>query len=333
MGVKPGGNPQLSHRYDPRYGSAEKSKTKSLRLQRAGDQPRQMHINRRTFLRLAGGAAITTGLGGTIVGYAAEFEPNNLVLERKQVRLPLLPSAFDGFRIVLLTDFHLHPFTAAGFIRHIVEVSNSLKPDLVLLGGDFVCGSAEAAFELGPILESLDARHGVFAVLGNYDHYRGARIVLEALRRTSICVLMNEGVRLTLGEASIFLAGIDSVCFGHPNPRAAFSTRRNEAISLALVHEPDYVNRLSKLVPLDLQLSGHTHGGQVRLPGFGAVVLPPWGQTYVEGLYRVGTSQVYTTRGIGMVGVPFRFNCPPEVTEITLVQGVELSKMMATGAG
>lgn len=131
---------------------------------------------------------------------------------------------------------------------------------------------------------------------------------------------MNEGVGLTIGDSSIFLAGIDSVWAGQPNPRAAFSARRNEAVSLALVHEPDYINQLSKLVPVDLQLSGHTHGGQVRLPGFGAVILPPWGQSYVDGLYRVGTSQIYTTRGIGMVGVPFRFDCPPEVTEITLVQ-------------
>jgi uncharacterized protein len=289
-------------------------------LYKAANQPGQMPINRRAFLRLAVGATIATGLGGAMAGYAAAFEPNNLVLERKQVRLPKLPNAFDGFRIVLLADLHLHPFTTADLIRRTVKISNALKPDLVLLGGDFVCGFAEAAFELGPILESLDAKHGVFAVLGNYDHYRGARIVLEGLRRTSIRILMNEGERLTVGEASIFLAGIDSVWSGQPNPRAAFSARKNEAVSLALVHEPDYIDQLSTLVPVDLQLSGHTHGGQVRLPGFGAIILPPWGQAYVEGLYRVGASLVYTSRGIGMVGVPYRFNCPPEVTEITLVQ-------------
>jgi predicted MPP superfamily phosphohydrolase len=279
-----------------------------------------MPINRREFLQLAGGTAIAVGLGGAMAGYAAVLEPNDLVVERRQIRLPRLPNAFDGFRIVLLTDFHLHPFTTAGLIRRTVEISNGLKPDLVLLGGDFVCAFAEAAQELGPILEGLDAKHGVFAVLGNYDHFRGARVVLDALRHSSIRVLMNEGVQLTAGRASIFLAGIDSVWAGWPDPRAAFLARRSEPVSLALVHEPDYFDELSKLVPLDLQLSGHTHGGQVRLPGLGAIVLPPWGQAYVEGLYRVGTSQIYTTRGIGMVGVPFRFNCPPEVTEITLLR-------------
>jgi hypothetical protein len=128
---------------------------------------------------------MAAGLGGTIAGNAmAALEPNNLVLERMQVRLPKLPSAFDGFRIVLLTDLHLHPFTTASLIRRTVEISNALKPDLVLLRGDFVCGFAEAALELAPILERLDAKHGVFAVLGNHDHYRGARIVLDGLRRS-----------------------------------------------------------------------------------------------------------------------------------------------------
>ena len=256
-----------------------------------------------------------------MVGYVAGFEPDDLVLERRTVKLPNLPSAFDGFRIVLLTDLHLHPFTSVNLIRRTVEISNSLKPDLVLLGGDYVCGFAEAAFELGSILERLDAKHGLFGVLGNHDHFRGSRIVQEGLHRASIPVLTNEGLGLTIGEASIFLAGLDSVSAGRANPKAAFSARKNERVILALVHEPDYIDRLRKVVPVDLQLSGHTHGGQIRIPGTGAIALPRWGEVYVEGLYRVGASQVYTSRGIGMVHLPFRFNCPPEVTEITLAQG------------
>src|SRR5258708_21684732 len=150
-----------------------------------------MPITRRAFLQFTAGAAkLATGLGGAMVGYVAGFEPNDLVLERKTVRLLKLPNAFDGFRIVLLTDLHLHPFTSANLIRRTVEISNSLEPDLVLLGGDYVCGFAEAVFELGPILESLDAKHGIFAVLGNYDHFLLARILLKGLRRASIPVLI-----------------------------------------------------------------------------------------------------------------------------------------------
>src|SRR5271165_7560694 len=133
-----------------------------------------MSISRRAFLRFTAGAAtLATGLGGAMVAYAAGLEPNDLVLERKTVKLLKLPNAFDGFRIVLLTDLHLHPFTSANLIGRTVEITNSLKPDLVLLGGDYVCGFAEAAFELGPILERIDAKHGLFAVLGNQDHFRG----------------------------------------------------------------------------------------------------------------------------------------------------------------
>jgi uncharacterized protein len=145
-----------------------------------------MAINRRAFLRLAGGATMAAGLGGAIAGDGVACEANNLVLERKQVRLPKLPNAFDGFRIVLLADLHLYPFTTTSLVRRTVEISNAPKPDLVLLGGDFVCDFAEAAFELAPILERLNAKHGLFAVLGNHDHYRGARIVLNGLRRASI---------------------------------------------------------------------------------------------------------------------------------------------------
>jgi hypothetical protein len=112
---------------------------------------------------------------------------------------------------------------------------------------------------IGPILERLDAKDGLFAVLGDHDHFRVARIVLDGLRRASIRVLMNEGVRLTVGDGSIFLAGIDSVSPSQRDPRAAFSAGKDEAVSLVLVHEPDYIDQLSRLVPVDLQLSGHTH--------------------------------------------------------------------------
>src|SRR5258708_13745013 len=192
-----------------------------------------MPINRRAFLQLAAGATMAAGLGVAIPSYAPPCRPNNLILERKQVRLPNLPNAFDGFRIVLLADLHLHPFTTANLIRRTVEISNALKPDLVLLGGDFVCSYAEAAFELAPILERLDAKHGVFAVLGNHDHHRGAHIVLDRLRRASIRVLMNEGAGLTVCDSSIFLGRIVSVPAGQPDPGPAFSPRGHETVSPA----------------------------------------------------------------------------------------------------
>ncbi len=286
-----------------------------------------MPISRRNFLRITTAAAATTALGGAALGYAAAVEPNDLAITRTKVPLARLPSSFDGFRIVLLTDLHLHPFTSTALIQRAIDLTSSLQPDLVLLGGDFVCSKAEAAFELGPMLRKLNPRHGLFAVLGNYDHYRGAPVVEAAFRENSIKLLMNEGVVLTSGGKSIFLAGLDSASEGHPDPQNAFARRRSEAVSLALVHEPDYIDHLNRLTSVDLQLSGHTHGGQVRIPYFGPIILPPLGRKYVEGLHRVGSSLVYTSRGIGMVDLPFRFDCPPEVTEITLVQSLKCRQL------
>ncbi len=169
---------------------------------------RKMSISRRNFLRITTAATVTTALGGATLRYATAVEPNDLVITRTNVPLARLPSSFDGFRIVLLTDLHLHPFTSTALIQRTIELTNSLQPDLVLLGGDFVCGFAEAAFELGSMLKKLSPRHGVFAVLGNYDHYRGAPVVEAAFRENAIKLLMNEGVVLALGGKSIFLAGL-----------------------------------------------------------------------------------------------------------------------------
>jgi len=120
-----------------------------------------------------------------MVAYAAGLEPNDLVLERKTVKLLKLPNAFDGFRIVLLTDLHLHPFTSANLIGRTVEITNSLKPNLVLLGGDYVCGFAEAAFELGPILEGIDAKQRPFRRAGQPGPFSRSQ---HRLGRTPSCL-------------------------------------------------------------------------------------------------------------------------------------------------
>jgi uncharacterized protein len=278
-----------------------------------------MSLTRRNFLRITAAGTLTAALGATI-GYASALEPNHLVVTRTVIPFRRLPASFDGFRLVLLTDLHLYPFTTKKMIQRAIDQTNSLQPDLVLLGGDFVCSSADAAFELGPMLQKLNAKHGLFAVFGNYDYFRGAEVVHAALREVSIPLLVNEGVVISRAQESIFLAGLDSASAGNPDPKKAFAKRRAEPVSLALVHEPDYVDELSQLTQVDLQLSGHTHGGQIRCPGIGPIILPPLGKKYVEGLHQVGATQIYTTRGVGMVDLPLRFDCPPEVTEIILTK-------------
>jgi predicted MPP superfamily phosphohydrolase len=278
-----------------------------------------MDVTKRQFIKLAAGMGLAGGFSAAAgVGYAWKWEPGNVVAEPRTIRVPSLPSAFEGFKIALLSDFHLYPFTTKETIQKAVALANEFQPDIALLGGDFVYGTAHAIVDLAPILAELNTKKGLFAVLGNHDHRQGAGIVLDGLARAEIEVLNNRGLTLQIGSDSIYLAGIDSVSAGSPLPAAAFQNRKKDQTSIVLVHEPDIIVELVNEVPVDLQLSGHSHGGQVRLPLIGAMMLPDWGQIYSLGLYQVGRAQVYTTRGIGMIGLPIRVDCPPEVTCITL---------------
>lgn len=275
-----------------------------------------MKLSRRKFLRYGIPGIVTAGLGG--IGYSTLIEPHRLSLERVSVRLPRLPAALAGFRIAVLSDFHLHPFTRIEQVQDAVRLANGLQPDLTVLLGDYVDASVEAIYELAPALARLNARFGVFGVLGNHDCWKGAGIVRGALQAVGIPVLQNAGVSLTVGAGDLYLAGLASVWSGHPDLASALADRRGDAPVVLLAHEPDYADISALDGRISLQLSGHSHGGQVRLPFIGALELPSWGRRYDHGLYRVREMLVYTNRGIGLVDIPVRFNCPPEVTEITL---------------
>jgi uncharacterized protein len=278
-----------------------------------------MKVTRRQFLQIAGGLGIAVGIPSAAeLGYATRIEPLRVFMEERPIRLPRLPTAFEGFRIALFSDLHLYPFTPIQVVQDAVNLANSFRPDLVILAGDFVWLYLEAAFDLVPVLNQLNPAIGTFAVLGNHDHVKGPEIVTEALAKAGVQVLRNRGVTIQIGRDSIYLAGIDSVAAGTPSPVAAFENKKGNLTSIVTVHEPDFIRDLTPRFTVDLQLSGHSHGGQVRLPIVGALVLPAWGEIYDMGLYRLGNTQLYTTRGIGTIGVNARFNCPPEVTAITL---------------
>jgi predicted MPP superfamily phosphohydrolase len=239
-------------------------------------------------------------------------------VERRVILLPHVSTALDGFRMVLMSDHHLFPFTPRELLERAVEQANALRPDLVLLGGDYVYTDAESIRELAPILGRLNAKYGVFAVQGNYDCVFGPELIRAQLGAQSIDVLVNRGLHVGPSAGRLFLTGLDSVWRGMPDPISAFAGYREGSVALALVHEPDYFPTLVRLTPVDLQLSGHSHGGQVRIPALGPVVLPPWGRIYHTGLYELNGHFLYTGRGLGMVELPLRLNCPPELTEIIL---------------
>lgn len=280
-----------------------------------------MKLNRRQFLKtlglVAAGGALLSGGGYT---YITQVETGWLVVEQVQVPIKDLKPALEGFKIVHMSDLHLHPYTQADFVQEAVTLANRLNPDVVALTGDYVLETHEAIFELAPILAGLNPRYGIFATLGNHDHWTNAAVVHEGLVREGVKVLQNEHVTLNFNGAALSLAGIDDVWSGQPDLKTALPDGLTAGPTILLAHEPDFADQSAQDGRVALQLSGHSHGGQVRLPGLGAPVLPYLGQKYDVGLNQVNQMWVYTTRGVGLIGPPIRFNCPPEITEITLVR-------------
>lgn len=279
-----------------------------------------MRMSRRGFLKALGQVAI----GGSLTvaggyGYSREIEPGWLTVERVQVPIKALRPALEGFKIVQMSDLHLHPYIQLEFVQKAVAMANALQPDLVVFTGDYVLQTADAIFELAPALAALNPKFGIFTVLGNHDLWTDAEVVRIGLREAGLPVLTNEGLTLSVGNESLYLAGLDDGWSGQPDLKAALDKLPAGVPAILLAHEPDLADAAAGDGRVSLQLSGHTHGGQVRLPGLGPLILPRLGRKYDQGLHRVGDMYVYTTRGVGLIGPPIRFNCPPEITEITLV--------------
>ncbi len=277
-------------------------------------------ITRRGFLKAFG--VTTLGLGVSCIagyGYVFYVEPHWLSIERVDVPINGLPEGFDGFKIVCLSDIHLHPYTQIDFIERVVASSNKLAPDIVCLLGDYVFASADSIYELAPVLAELESTQGVFAVLGNHDLWTDAAVVRSGLEAVGIRVLVNESVPLRLGDDDLILAGLDDGWSGEPDLSLALDGSPQDAPVILMLHEPDFADHYAQDGRVRLQLSGHTHGGQVRIPGIGSPFRPDYGRKYADGLVEVTGMWLYTTRGVGVIAPPARFNCRPEITEITLL--------------
>lgn len=276
-------------------------------------------ITRRTLLKalikLVAGSGLSAVAG---YGYTAIIEPEWLAVERVLIPIKSLPTALEGFKIVHMSDFHLYPYTTLEHIRAVVVRANALKADVICLTGDYVIRKVEPMGDLASGLGKLNAKHGVFSVMGNHDIWTNRVLIEERLKAVGILTLNNSGVSLNEGGKSVWLAGVDSAFAGNPSLPAALEKAPGASVGVLLAHEPDPADTYSLDPRVALQLSGHTHGGQVRIPGIGALILPEYGLKYDCGLYKVRDMWVYTTRGIGVIGPPIRFNCRPEITEIIL---------------
>lgn len=268
-----------------------------------------MHITRRAVLK----GALATAIGGLTgaVSYGMAYERHRLGVTEATMPFFGLPPALDGLRVALLTDIHHSALVPADDVTRAVELALSTRPDMIVLGGDYVTyGDRNFVEPVAELLSPLRAPNGVFAILGNHDDDRE---MPAALVKRDITVLKDQRTRVVIRGEALELAGI------------RFWTRRPADIAkvlkgaddpvLLLAHDP---RRLTEAVALNIPavLSGHTHGGQVVLPGVGAVARARF--PVVEGLARRERSSIFVSRGIGTVYVPVRINCPPEVALVTL---------------
>jgi predicted MPP superfamily phosphohydrolase len=247
---------------------------------------------------------------------SALTEPFRLTVEHHQIHLHRLPRELDGFRIVQLSDIHHSPFTSREQIERAVETANSLQPDIVALTGDYVSKERAYAAPCAELLSGLRARHGVYAVLGNHDHWTDAALITDLFRAEGITVLVNQGMRFEINGAAFWLAGVDDTMVGLEDLPLALAGSSDNEFKLLLAHNPIILRRAAR-AGVDLVLSGHTHGGQVRLRSERNTAGRPR-RRLLKGLACQGETQIYITRGLGTVVLPVRFGCPPEVSLLEL---------------
>jgi len=247
---------------------------------------------------------------------AALAEPFMLSVEHHIIHLRRLPRALDGLRIVQLSDIHHSPFTGSEQIKRAIETANGLEPDIVALTGDYVSHEREYAAPCAEMLGALRARYGVYAVLGNHDHWTDAALITDLFRLAGIRMLVNEGMRFEQRGASFWLAGVDDTMVGLEDLSLALAGSRRDEMKLLLAHNPIILRRAAR-AGVDLVLSGHTHGGQVALRSERSASGRPR-RRLLRGLGRQGETQIYVTRGLGTVVLPIRYGCPPEVSLLEL---------------
>ena len=248
-----------------------------------------------------------------VAKYAID-EANSLSVEHVQITLPRLPKKLDGFRVLHLSDTHHSPFTGLEHISRAVTIANQLKPDLVALTGDYVSHEAQYIAPVAKVLGELKAAHGVYACLGNHDHWTDADAMTRHLDRNGVRVLINEGFRVESADAPFWLCGVDDHMVGKTDLPAALKGAFPDEFTLLLAHNPVIFRRAAR-AGVDLTLSGHTHGGQVRVRDADQRLIR---RRRTAGLHRIKQSHIYITRGIGTVVLPVRFQCPPEISVLEL---------------
>ena len=249
-----------------------------------------------------------------IAKYAID-EASTLSLERVEIVLRRLPKKLDGFRIIHLSDIHHSPFTNLEHIARAVKIANRLKPDMFVLTGDYVSHEKKYIAPVAKVLGRLSSEYGTYACLGNHDHWTDPNLVEKRFGEAGIKMLVNEGFRFEARDASFWLCGVDDHMVGKTDLAGALKGSFPDEMKLLLAHNP-LILRQATRYGVDLTLSGHTHGGQVKVRDPEKRILRR--RKLTSGLHRRKDSQIYITRGIGTVVLPIRYQCPPEISLLEL---------------
>ncbi|MBZ0298693.1 MAG: metallophosphoesterase [Anaerolineae bacterium] len=279
-----------------------------------------MPLSRRKFLK-ASLLSATTGAAGLIsLIYMGHLETDDVDVVQIDVHLPRLSPAFEGYRLAQISDIHMGTGMTADKLATIADLTNQQQPDLITITGDFVTHGSVAA--LGPMLieplREFAAPDGVVGVLGNHDFWTDAAAVRRILEQSDVLDVSNGVTTVHRDGESLHIAGVDTLWYHQDRLDLVLDQLPDEGAAILLAHEPDFADISGPTGRFDLQLSGHTHGGQINLPLVGPPFLPPHGKKYPLGQYQVGGMIQYTNRGVGTVGPPLRINCRPEVTLFTL---------------
>ncbi|TMN23430.1 metallophosphoesterase [Lentibacillus cibarius] len=275
-------------------------------------------MNRRTFLkRTIGSLTALVGLGGGGYYYARDVEPRMLSIHQQELSSTKLSAAFDDFTIVQFSDTHIGFHYSLKQFSELVDEINSLKPDLIVFTGDLVDkpDTYHWSGELTQLLKKLQANNGKYWIYGNHDHGGyGTDIVKKVMDKADFHLLKNTHTTIERNNRQFVVAGIDDVMLGSPDLEKALTNADPDTFTILLAHEPDYADETVQF-PVDVQLSGHSHGGQVRLPFVGHLYTPLYAQKYVQGEHTFETSNLtlYVNRGIGTTRLPYRFLCKPEI--------------------
>jgi predicted MPP superfamily phosphohydrolase len=278
----------------------------------------QPEMSRRTFLKKAAIKWSSLSILGFSGVYAFGIEPHWIDITHETISLSTLPKSFIGTRIVHISDLHLGFYMDTDDLIELVLQIQQLQPDLLCFTGDLVDHDPAISLAAIPYLKKLQAPLGKFAVLGNHDYQRNAAVVTQSLTKGGFQVLNNSHRILRKHTDQIAIIGVEDQLMGQPNLAKACEGL-SKTCSILLSHCPDFAEEITSF-PIGLQLSGHSHGGQVRLPFVGHLMTPTYAKKYVEGLYQMEENelQVYVNRGIGTTILPVRFFCRPQISVIEL---------------